>query len=233
MKYLMALLIGTFALSPEYQKGYEEIHGTGKYTRAQLEEAEPKIRMAEQNLQTLEDVAIQSNLALRTIFSVAVKNLHRKGYTRTAREIESGWEERDGEIVRLAYRGERNIGDFEPLSKWLADAYDKIESKLGYQLCLALRLSDIKTINFGLVVVFRPCKYGEEEFKKHFIHDEKYRGLAPVVAYWTTIVACSFGTYGIGYFFICSPIGMIVELGVDKKIAPYLAPKIYNLACEE
>jgi hypothetical protein len=129
-------------------------------------------------------------------------------------------------------QGGRNIGDFKPLSQWLAGVYDKIEAALGHEICYALRLSDIKTINYAIPVVFSPCDEGEIEFELHFIHDPNYRGLAPVVTYWVTVITCDVATYGAGTFFICSPIGMVTEFAMDRWVAPKIAPKLYDLICK-
>lgn len=221
----------------DYEAYMKEIHGNGIYGRDQRQSAEKAVARIEREMQTFEGLAYHSNASIRAILKIAVRNLKRRGYWSTANELERDWARFDGKLIELVElnRGEigaRNIGDFEPLIEWLSEAYEKIESKLGYQLCVALRLSDLKTINHGLVVVFRPCHFGYDEFFKHFAtNDPKYRSLFPVVSYWTTVIGCSIGTYGIGYFFICSPAGMLVEFIVDKKVAPWLAPKLYNLAC--
>lgn len=197
----------------------------------EIEYSNQKIESFQSDYEHFEKIAEKSNLALRSIFYIATLNLKKNGFNETAKEIENGWEKFDGRIVRII-QNERGIGDFKPMSEWLQKAYEKIEEKLGYQLCLALRLSDIKTINHGLYVLINLCEFEFNDFKEHFVNDGRYRGLLPVISYWATIMACSIGTYGIGYFFICSPIGMLVELGVDKKVAPYLAPKLYKLACD-
>jgi hypothetical protein len=238
----MKLIVSMLALCSlcfadiDYEAYMKEIHGNGNYTREQGESAERHVFQIEGEMQTLEGIAYHSNASIKAIIKIASRNLRRRGHFTTANGLERGWDRFDGTLIKLAQNqgdiANRNIGDFEPLVKWLSDAYEKIESKLGYQLCVALRLSDLKTINHGLVVVFRPCKYGYDEFYKHFAtSDPKYRSLLPVVSYWTTVITCSIGTYGIGYFFICSPAGMLVEFVVDKKVAPWLAPKIYNSVC--
>jgi len=203
---------------------------------AHVEFANTEIKTIKKTMERVDEIGKKANLSLRAIFYIAELNLKRNGYHDLADEIKNEWGERDGKIYEIAKRIEENdlrgIGDFKPLSEWLQKAYEKIEEKLGYQLCLALRLSDIKTINHGLYVLFNLCDFELKDFYEHFVNDGRYRGLLPVISYWSTIMACSIGTYGIGYFFICSPIGMLVELGVDKKVAPYLAPKIHNFFCD-
>lgn len=211
---------------------YTEIHGNGIYSTSQESQAEKHSKKLQRELEEggLGRMAVRTNFALGGLFKVAVMNLKRRGYYEEANTIERGWRARDGEIVRLQQEA-RDIGDFEPLMTWLAVAYEIIEFKLGYNLCYTLRITDLKTFNYTIPVVFKPCKYTLDDFTEHFVHDERYRGLCPVVAYWTTSITCSIATFGAGYFFICSPIAMLVELGFDKWAAPWLAPKIYNLAC--
>lgn len=242
MKLLILVLSLSIAIMPvhasneisqqDYQAMYEELHGNGIYEVADYDKAGRRAETFRNEVQDLSRLAERTNSALDGIFKIAVKNLKRKGYDVEAEEIETGWKSWNGKLQVLTVSA-TDIGDFDPLSTWLATAYDKIEAALGYQLCYMLRISDLKTLNFTIPVVFSPCKYGQDEFTKHFVHDAKYRGLAPVVAYWVTTITCSIATFGAGYFFICSPIAMLVEFAVDKKVAPWLAPIIFEKACGE
>lgn len=212
---------------------FTEIHGDGVYSTSQKNEANRRLKTIERDFEKhgLKGMAERTNAALGAVIKIGVMNLKRHGYSKEATEIQNGWKLHNGELQRLVANPGRDIGDFEPLNKYLAIAYFILEQKLGYDLCRTLRLSDIMTLNFCIPVVFAPCKYGESEFTKHFVHDDKYRGLAPVVAYWVTSLTCSVATFGAGYFFVCSPIGMLVELGTDRVVAPALAPKIYGWSC--
>ena len=231
MKHLLLILasFGQIALC-DYSKEYTEIHGNGIYSNDVLETAQRKANTIQKEVTTLKDWATQSNTALRGIIKIAVKNLRYRRQYRLARQIEQDWKKQDGIIIEIA-SGLRNIGDYEPLSEWLDQTYEKLEETLGFEVCQVLRLTDIKTFNFGLRVVFRPCAYGYDEFYKHFVTDDFYKGVAPVASYWAVVLGCSIGTYSIGYFFICSPVGVVVEAAVKNKVAPWSAPKIYNAAC--
>lgn len=176
-------------------------------------------------------MARKADRALDTLFKVSIHQLKVKGHKDTAQEIERGWKRHNGSVYRIVVYGKRDIGDFEPLSKFLADAYDKIEAKLGVQLCYSLRISDIKTLNYTIPVVFNPCSVDENEYFMHFVHDDTYRGFAPVVAYWGSMVVCIGATYGAGALAICSPIAMAIEFAVDSRIAPAVAPRIYERKC--
>lgn len=214
---------------------YTEIHGKGApYSQGELIIGNRRAARIARDFERrhFRAMAEHSDTALRTILKVGILNLRRRGYKEEANALREGFERFDGEISRIVDKRNRDIGDFEPLIKWLATAYNVLESKLGYQLCYNLRLSDIKSLNYGLPEVFNPCLHNELEFEKHFIHDSKYRGVAPVVTYWVTVAGCSIGTYAAGIIFpICSPIGMVTEWVMDRKLAPYLAPKIYSWAC--
>ena len=225
------LFLSLFVIADTNTEGYyAEIHGNQIYDKRQKEEADELIKKSEQIFSSFYSLADHSNLAIRNIIKLAVKNMRRRGYLKEARLVEDGWKNYDGNLVDIALK-KRNIGDFEPISEYLAMAYEIMELTLGYDICWLLRLTDLKTINHGLRVCFRPCQFGYDNFYEHLVHDEKYRGLGPVVAYWSVVIGCSMGTYGIGYFFICSPIGLAVEVGVDRYVAPKMAPKLFNMAC--
>lgn len=230
MKLLVFALLALPLFATDYQKAYEEIHGNGEYTHQEIEESKTLLKKVQPELQNLERLAVLSNTAIRSMVKIATTNLRKKGYVRKARQINREWKRLDGTLIKIA-RGERNIGDFEPLSNWLAVTYEAIEMKLGFENCQLLRLTDMKTFNFGLRVVFRPCLYGNDEFYLHFVRDYKYKGVAPVAAYWAVSLSCSIATYSVGWFFICSPIGILVENGVMYKLAPWAAPKVYAKAC--
>jgi hypothetical protein len=177
------------------------------------------------------DLAVLSNSAIRNIVKVASLHLKRKHYYEEAKEIETLWRYYDKRLIDIATFS-RDIGWFDPISDALALIYELTELRLGFEVCHALRLDDLKTINHGLRVAFRPCFYGYEEYYKHMAKDPKYRALLPVVSYWTVVIGCSYATYGIGYAVICSPAGFVVEKVVQNKIAPKAVDKLYNLACK-
>lgn len=217
---------------------YEAIYGEGVYTESQQTEATKRVHALGREIDEggFMKLAEKSEMALDAIFKLSILNLKRHGYRELAKEVKQEWEVRRGTLILLSLgvnEEGRPIGDFAPLSQWLSEVYERIEDALGLELCRLLRISDIKTLNHGLRVVFSPCFHGLPEFTMHFCHDDKYRGVLPVVAYWSTVITCSVATFGAGIIgFICSPIAMLVEAGTDRVIAPWLAPKLFNLACE-
>lgn len=216
--------------SADVEGDWIEIHGNGIYTTAQKKEAQTKTKAAEKGLRDIERAATQSNLALRAIFRIAVRNLKAKGYYADAYRMEAKWKSLDGKLIEAVRN--RSIGDFEPISDWLAVAYELLELKLGIDVCRTLRLTDLKTLNYCIKVCFKPCVYGYANFYDHFVADERYKGLAPVISYWTAVITCNIASYGAGYFFICSPIGMLVERAVLLRVGPWAAPKLYDWACK-
>lgn len=199
-------------------------------TKPEMEYAEEQSPNLERGLNSFYQVADRSNTAIRAIVKIAAINLRANNFHKEAIEIENLWQTHDGQLVEIALN-QRDIGWFEPISDTLAVIYEIIEQKLGFDMCHALRLDDLKTINYGLYVAFRPCIYGFDEFYKHMANDPKYRALLPVISYWATVISCSVATQGIGYFFVCSPIGWAIERVVEKRVAPKVTPKLYEMAC--
>lgn len=229
----LSLVIANVGYSSISEDQWTEIHGSGVQTK---EEKEVSNKRADRIAREIyEDkmvvLARKTDRSLAAIIDIGTRNLRLRGYKKEATELQSGYYKLTHFVEKTVLKGVRDIGDFEPLSKYLAVAYEVLEYKLGYQICYTLRLTDIKSLNYAIPVVFHPCKFGLSEFELHFVHDIKYRGLLPVVSYWTTVITCSIATFGAGYFFVCSPLAMGVEFAMDRWVAPALAPKIYNLVC--
>lgn len=241
MRLLLFTLVGLWSLAVfaggeiEQSSEWIEIHGNGVLTTAQKNQAEKRLAAVEKDFKGGDRVrmAERANTAMRAIFHIATLNLRRYGHYDTAREVESGWGALDGELIRMVKAGgTRNISDFAPWSEKLAVLYLIIEAKLGYKLCYTLRITDLATLIWTPTVVFHPCKYGETEFLLHFAaNDPRYRSFMPVVSYWITSITCSIATFGVGYFFVCSPLAMAVELGCEKVVAPRLGEFIFEKAC--
>lgn len=240
----MILCASSFAVplpTGNWDTMYKEIHGNGEYSDQQRSLADRKARAYERDNGSIEKHAARTNRVLRGIFKIAVMNLKRYGFDDEARDIQQGWREHDGELQRIVAYGYRDIGDFKPLSDWLASAYDKIESKLGYQLCMTLKLSAIKSYNYGIPVFFQMCRYGETEAIHHGCGDSHlpstppnlhpYEGIVDLTAYFSVLIGCEIGTYGAGTFWICSPLAMLTEWVVDNKLCEPLTGFIFDKAC--
>lgn len=119
----------------------------------------------------------------------------------------------------------RDLGDHAPLSQWLAEKYEEMEFILGKDICHALRLDNIKIINFGIpVALFCVDHVDAVEYQKHF------QPLAGVVTYWSTFGVCIGATFGTGFLF-CTPIAMGTEWIMYNAIAPNLSPQIWTMVC--
>lgn len=218
MKLLIAIMIAVAQLGYCYQDQRYDKH------------IEQKIYESGFYIGDLEDLASMSVHAITNIVKVSSLELRKKGHRETAEMIEVIWKHYDDKLLDLGM-GKRDIGWFEPISDGLSLIYELTEQQLGYDVCHALRIDDIKTINHALRVAFQPCYYGLDEYYKHMVKDPKYRGLLPVLTYWTVVIGCSYATYGIGYVIICSPAAYVIEKVVQNRIAPKVVNRIYEAAC--
>lgn len=183
-------------------------------------------------------LARRSDQALDNLVRRGVSELHKRGWHGLANQKQSEWERNYRGYLSMRVTGYGDIGDHKPLSQWLADFYDAIEEKLGVTICKALHLSDIKTFNYAIPVVFNPCTFDmgsvsisrKDEYRNHFAEGAVYYGLMPVVTYWVVDIACLFGTSGIGVFF-CGPIANFAEMACAEWIAPKLSDRVYDRAC--
>lgn len=230
---LFLLLLCSISFASVSEDQWTEIHGSGVQTSEEKSSSNKQADRIAREIQTENLVALakRTDKSLAAVIKIGVMNLRYRGFKKEATDLEMGYFKMTHFVEKVMLKPNRDIGDFEPLSKYLAAAYELLEYKLGYQICYTLRLSDIKSLNYAIPVVFRMCKYPEDEFELHFIHDLKYRGLLPLVSYWTTVITCSIATFGAGYFFICSPIAMGVEFAMDRWVGPAIAPKLYDLVC--
>lgn len=172
----------------------------------------------------------RTNDALDSIIRLAHYKLNRIGEKEKAKKLITEWENQfKYELIS------RGITDHKPLSQWLAGVTAMLEQTLGHDTMHALRLDDLITINYAIPVIFRCIDDVDEiEFYLHFVDDNThgYRGLGPVVAYWTTFFACVGFTYGSGFLY-CSPIAMGVEFIAREAICPALNQPIWKLSCKK
>lgn len=185
----------------------------------------------------LKSLAEKSDTALDSMIRVAVVNLRATNEfaMADADQLEYEWNTTYKGYLSRHYR---DIGDHSPLLSWLAKWYDIIEASLGVQTCKALHLSDIKTLNFAIPVVFKPCTFPmdaitiprEDEYRKHFAMGDVYYGLTPVIGYWAITIACWGGTSGAGSF-LCTIAATGAEYALGHWIAPHLSDFIYERVC--
>lgn len=163
----------------------------------------------------------KTNTALDAIVKLAVYKLKRVGKKAEADLLLKEWKERwDGYLLK------RDLGDHAPLSQWLAEKYAMLEFILGVDVCHALRLDDIKIINYAIPVVFSCIDdVNLIEYEKHF------DPLVGTAAYWVTFFSCVGMTWGSGFLF-CGPIAMGVEYLSESFVAPRLCPMAFGWACK-
>lgn len=184
-------------------------------------------------------VANKADLAIENLVTFGVAKLRAAGDTEGAYYHEHIFETNfKGFLTRLqtARDNGRDIGDHKPLVEWLATFYDRLEFILGVGVCKATHLSDIKTFNFCIPVVFKPCTFpmdgvtGErsDEYKRHFAEGDVYYGLLPVTVYWLAEVPCLMA----GGAIVCGIVSGGAEYLVAKFVAPKVSDRVFERACE-
>lgn len=186
-------------------------------------------------------LAMRADQALDVIVARGVERLRAEGDAAYADQAEGEWSEHFRGFLThaMATHGGRDIGDHKPLIEWLAQFYDRIESVIGIEACKSLHLSDIKTFNFCIPVVFHPCTFPmdavtisrKNEYRNHFDKGAVYYGLIPVICYWVVDIACLAATQGGGAVWLCSPLGSAGEFIMGKWFAPKLSDFVFDRQC--
>jgi hypothetical protein len=185
-------------------------------------------------------LAQRSDQALDALVGRAIAQLRKRGHQAYADKSAMEWQAtHQGTLTRTFQTGFTAIGDHPPLLEWLAKFYDQLEARLGRLVCKQLHLSDIKTFNFCIPVVFNPCHFDmgavestrRDEYINHFASDRNYYGLMPVVTYWVVNLGCLVGTSGIASM-LCGPVAGWAQSSCNNWIAPGLAAKIFDRACK-
>lgn len=197
----------------------------------------------------------QVGLAVDAILATSERAMRERGLEEAADDI--AHDRADAKIRFFGDLAPLDLGDHDPLSQWLAAEYKKILGVLGDQLCEMLHISDLNVINYGVPVVFHPktsekwCSENETknpddsceaEYRRHFAGTKwqkasdpfaeipLHEGLAPVVAYWIVWGACEAATWGGGWFVICTPTADLVEIAMERWVAPPVSDKIFAKA---
>jgi len=164
--------------------------------------------------------------------------LTKRGYRDLADEATADWNfHYRGFLTRMVLS--RDIGDHAPLIEWLARFYAITELALGVEVCKSLHISDIKSLNYGIPVVFKPCSFPmdfvtierKDEYRNHFNGDKIYYGFLPVIVYWAIDIPCMIGTAGIGAL-LCGPAASFGEYFSYKFVGPKISDRIFSSACE-
>jgi hypothetical protein len=178
------------------------------------------------------DLAMKVDRSIEQMVRLATHKLRQKGLKTEAREWENDYrlhfEGRLTYMVTARAEGRlRDIGDWAPMSQWLKEFYDRLESVLGEEIMAFTHLEDIKFINYCVPVVFNFESIPDDlispaEYKKHFVV------LGGLTAFWTVSIACDIGTWGTGYWLICTPAGMLAKYATVNYIAPPMSPRWYQ-----
>jgi len=240
---------------PLTQEEIDAAVGLGANPDEILQVREPMTRRAreavrrdmEESAQDLERLSHKTDAALGNLIKRTSWVLKQKGFAADAEQLSFEYESFYTQAVYFTYLGvvPVELGDHAPLNQWLADWYNKIEEKLGKDLCRILHIMDIKILNYGIPVVFNP-KVSEQwcvetgsdckaEYSLHFAGKMtgnwswEYNGVLGVVSYWSAWMVCTVGTWGGGAItFICSPIATVVEMGVDKYVSPKASDWLFD-----
>lgn len=141
-------------------------------------------------------------------------------------------------MVAAQRGGYMDIGDHpeQVLSTWLRDFYERLELILGVTICKATHLSDIKSINSTVKIVFKPCSFemdlvsGEriDEYRRHFNAGEVYYGLVPVAVWWLVDVPLLMTPAAM----FAGTIASAVQFGISKTVGPKLSDLVYTKSCD-
>jgi hypothetical protein len=153
------------------------------------------------------------------MMKVTVDTLVELGHTREASRLQKEWVK-----VRAWLNTTEDLGDHDPLSKWLSATYNMVHGILGAKRMAQLHLDDIFVINYALPVVTSPQHdWGRMEYALHFI---PFTG---VVVFWAGMNACMDALAGQrGAFVFCERINNTLKHSAMNGVAPRLADFIYN-----
>lgn len=190
-------------------------------------------------LHYLQGTAKRTDFAIEAIIKRSVRSLRDQGFDEDADEIERDFPQYRNYLQNMvAHSNGRDIGDHKPLITWLAVVYELIEFKLGVEVCKALHISDLKTINYCIPVVFKPCTFDmgsisiprRDEYRLHFASGKVYWGLVPVITYWAIEVGCLAATSGAGSF-LCGLGATLGERVMGNRLAPGMSDWVFNRLC--
>ncbi len=187
---------------------------------------------------TLQGVADETNKDIDFLVRTGIEALHDEGFEDDARMMHFEWKMYRDLLPKLVSSRTKDIGSFKPLSKFLDYWETRIEKLIGFELAKDLRITDLKTFNFGLVEVFAPCSHSQYEFTAHFAGDahvnpgstHPYRGIYPITCYYSISIGCGLSTAGL-LAILCGPVASIGEWYVDKYSAVPFSIDIYNAFC--
>ena len=155
--------------------------------------------------------------AVESIIQHAVKELRNQKLFSDSKDLEADWI-----FFKNSQFSVLDLGDHRPLSLWLKEKHDWLESKLGPRVMKLTRLSDIKVFNHAIPVVYNPtCSdWDQLEYQKHFV---PYMGAS---VYWISRGTCSI-MLTLPASLACVPAALAVRMVTEKAIAPHASNLVY------
>ncbi|MBY0470975.1 hypothetical protein K2X30_07370 [bacterium] len=174
-----------------------------------------------------------AELALNNMLAVGAEMLAQNGHADLAQKLQADWNSHYRRVVASGNLHAFDVGDHEPLSKWLEHTYDMLRANAGPIIDQFPILADINTMNFAIPVVFSPSgdkKSGQtwdlNEYRKHFIP------FTEISVYWVSYGVCIYYTGAdiMGGDGTCGNISGLLKTVAGHTLAPRLADYIYNKA---
>jgi hypothetical protein len=159
----------------------------------------------------------------------------------TVEEFEYQWDGFKGFVTRDFEDVEgRHQGDHQAALQFLVNIYLKSCQLIGKPATIALHISDLASLSWGIPVTFHPKTFsinpsGEpriQDYRDHFNLDSGADGLygvAPIVLYWSVDLAITASTTGFAAL-LAGPIASACEFVFGKTLGPKLSDWIYTKA---
>lgn len=214
----------------------------------------PAQRMVEDKLESGR-IAELADEAFDAMFARAALELRERGHDAEADQLQAEWTGTYRGTLG-ARAAPEDVGDHAPFSEWLQTQYAMLEALLGVEVMDFTHLRDIWVANFTLPVIFDPNQSSEwcaeyeaewddgcaKEYERHAAGTHwvpgagdddgatayRHGGLFGVFAYWATYGACTAATWGAGVFGVCGAAGSVVQIGVERWVAPPVAARIWE-----
>jgi hypothetical protein len=174
-----------------------------------------------------------AEMALGNMIALGSEVLAANGHADLGRKLQGEWSTHYRHVVASGNVHAFDVGDHEPLSKWLEHAYDMLRANAGPLLDQFPILNDINLMNFAIPVVFSPKgnkamgqTWDLNEYRKHFIP------FTEVAIYWISYGVCVYYTGAdlMGGDGTCSNISGLLKTVAGHTLGPKLADYIYNKA---
>ena len=185
------------------------------------------VQKVRQSITNQQKFLVDTDRTVDLMIQFAITQLRLRGHHSEADRIRNEWDNQWHGVISNLDLSAEELGDWPPLSEWLADTYDRLDNLFGPLFMAMTHLDDIKIVNYGIPVVFEPCdaRWDMAEYQLHFVP------LAGVVTYWTAWGVCVGATWGGGIMFICTPIGTASEHFMVTFVAPGISDRFYTQQC--